>query len=132
MGKYHNVLYIGLKIAWDWGVTDSDVVKNLLRTKREKGRLIWINYARQNTRLWHTIMTFLLYKSPHFIPHIVCRLLAFTCRWNFPVWAELWAFISWCYIWFKCAILHCRMEKRFFRPGQMQKPPNQLKAYHLV
>lgn len=31
MGKYHNVLYIGLKIAWDWGVTDSDVVKKLLR-----------------------------------------------------------------------------------------------------
>ncbi|XP_031631676.1 uncharacterized protein LOC116345971 isoform X2 [Contarinia nasturtii] len=30
MGKFHNVLYIGLKIAWDWGVTDSDVVKTLL------------------------------------------------------------------------------------------------------
>lgn len=36
MGKYHNVLYIGLKIAWDWGVTDSDVVKMLLRMDKKK------------------------------------------------------------------------------------------------
>lgn len=32
MGKYHNVLYIALKIAWDFGVTNSDVVKDLLCT----------------------------------------------------------------------------------------------------
>lgn len=30
MGKYHNVLYIGVKIAWDWGVIDSVVIKELL------------------------------------------------------------------------------------------------------
>lgn len=39
MGKYHNVLYIGLKIAWDWGVTDSDVVKMLLRMTQMKPNL---------------------------------------------------------------------------------------------
>lgn len=38
MGKYHNVLYIGLKIAWDWGVTDSDVVKMLLRMDKKTSR----------------------------------------------------------------------------------------------
>lgn len=32
MGKYHNVLYIALKVAWDFGITNSDVVKNLLCT----------------------------------------------------------------------------------------------------
>lgn len=30
MGKYHNVLYIALKIAWDWGVKDSETVCQLL------------------------------------------------------------------------------------------------------
>lgn len=30
MGKYHNVLYIGLKVAWEWGVTDSETIKELL------------------------------------------------------------------------------------------------------
>lgn len=30
MGKYHNVLYIGVKVAWDWGVVDSQTVKQLL------------------------------------------------------------------------------------------------------
>lgn len=30
MGKYHNVLYIGVKTAWDWGVTDSITIKELL------------------------------------------------------------------------------------------------------
>ncbi|XP_037026489.1 uncharacterized protein LOC119067538 [Bradysia coprophila] len=30
MGKYHNVLYIGIKVAWDWGVVDSQAVKQLL------------------------------------------------------------------------------------------------------
>lgn len=30
MGKYHNVLYIGVKVAWDWGVIDSQAVKELL------------------------------------------------------------------------------------------------------
>ncbi len=30
MGKYHNVLYIGIKVAWDWGVVDSQAVKELL------------------------------------------------------------------------------------------------------
>ncbi|KAJ6640084.1 hypothetical protein Bhyg_12833, partial [Pseudolycoriella hygida] len=30
MGKYHNVLYIGVKVAWDWGVLDSQAVKELL------------------------------------------------------------------------------------------------------
>lgn len=30
MGKYHNVLYIGMKVAWEWGVTDSAAIKELL------------------------------------------------------------------------------------------------------
>lgn len=49
MGKYHNVLYIGLKIAWDWGVTDSDVVKMLLRMEK----LNLNKLCAQNSRVWH-------------------------------------------------------------------------------
>uniref|UniRef100_A0A182W5C4 SOCS box domain-containing protein n=1 Tax=Anopheles minimus TaxID=112268 RepID=A0A182W5C4_9DIPT len=30
MGKYHNVLYIALRITWDWGLEDSTIVRNLL------------------------------------------------------------------------------------------------------
>lgn len=30
MGKFHNVLYIGMKVAWEWGVTDSVIIKELL------------------------------------------------------------------------------------------------------
>ncbi|XP_035777442.1 uncharacterized protein LOC118458754 [Anopheles albimanus] len=30
MGKYHNVLYIALRIAWDWGLDDSTIVARLL------------------------------------------------------------------------------------------------------
>lgn len=30
MGKYHNILYIALKICWDWGVKDSATVAALL------------------------------------------------------------------------------------------------------
>lgn len=30
MGKYHNVLYIGMKVAWEWGVADSDTIRELL------------------------------------------------------------------------------------------------------
>ncbi|EDW53602.1 GM12102 [Drosophila sechellia] len=30
MGKYHNILYIGLRTCWDWGVRDSEVVVKLL------------------------------------------------------------------------------------------------------
>ncbi|XP_017122581.1 uncharacterized protein LOC108142952 isoform X1 [Drosophila elegans] len=30
MGKYHNILYIGLRTCWDWGVRDSEVVVQLL------------------------------------------------------------------------------------------------------
>lgn len=30
MGKYHNVLYIALRIAWDWSLEDSEVIKCLL------------------------------------------------------------------------------------------------------
>ncbi|XP_052899959.1 uncharacterized protein LOC128306472 [Anopheles moucheti] len=30
MGKYHNVLYIALRITWDWGLEDSYIVRNLL------------------------------------------------------------------------------------------------------
>jgi len=30
MGKYHNILYIALKVAWNWGIKDSDVVCSLL------------------------------------------------------------------------------------------------------
>uniref|UniRef100_A0A336L9M3 CSON007105 protein n=1 Tax=Culicoides sonorensis TaxID=179676 RepID=A0A336L9M3_CULSO len=31
MGKYHNILYVTIRVAWDWGVTDSEVVTSLLR-----------------------------------------------------------------------------------------------------
>ncbi|XP_016973799.1 uncharacterized protein LOC108040727 isoform X2 [Drosophila rhopaloa] len=31
MGKYHNILYIGLRTCWDWGVRDSEVVVQLLK-----------------------------------------------------------------------------------------------------
>ncbi|XP_053695659.1 uncharacterized protein LOC128743156 [Sabethes cyaneus] len=30
MGKYHNVLYIALRIAWDWSLEDSEVIGTLL------------------------------------------------------------------------------------------------------
>lgn len=30
MGKFHNVLYIALKIAWNWDVKDSNVICALL------------------------------------------------------------------------------------------------------
>lgn len=30
MGKYHNVLYVALKVAWDWGVKDSPTICQLL------------------------------------------------------------------------------------------------------
>lgn len=30
MGKYHNILYIALRIAWDWSLEDSDIIKCLL------------------------------------------------------------------------------------------------------
>ncbi|KAG5681346.1 hypothetical protein PVAND_010790 [Polypedilum vanderplanki] len=30
MGKYHNVLYIALKVAWNWGINDSIVICELL------------------------------------------------------------------------------------------------------
>lgn len=31
MGKFHNVLYVALKVAWDWGVKDSSIICRLLR-----------------------------------------------------------------------------------------------------
>uniref|UniRef100_A0A336MXZ6 CSON006100 protein n=1 Tax=Culicoides sonorensis TaxID=179676 RepID=A0A336MXZ6_CULSO len=31
MGKYHNILYVTIRVAWDWGVTDSEVVTSLLK-----------------------------------------------------------------------------------------------------
>lgn len=34
MGKYHNVLYVALKVAWDWGVTDSPTICQLLSEYR--------------------------------------------------------------------------------------------------
>lgn len=30
MGKYHNVLYVALKVAWDWGVKDNGTITLLL------------------------------------------------------------------------------------------------------
>lgn len=30
MGKYHNVLYIALKVSWEWGVKDSGTICSLL------------------------------------------------------------------------------------------------------
>ncbi|XP_058443052.1 uncharacterized protein LOC131425296 [Malaya genurostris] len=30
MGKYHNVLYIALRVAWDWSLEDSEIIKTLL------------------------------------------------------------------------------------------------------
>lgn len=30
MGKYHNVLYVALKVAWDYGVQDSPTICQLL------------------------------------------------------------------------------------------------------
>ncbi|XP_063704655.1 uncharacterized protein LOC134834058 [Culicoides brevitarsis] len=31
MGKFHNILYVAVRVAWDWGVEDSHVVAELLR-----------------------------------------------------------------------------------------------------
>lgn len=91
------------------------------------------------TLWWH----FLLYKSQtHF--SVVCPIFSLFfflflffgyrpfSRWNFPMWAELWTDIPWRYIWFECAILHSRMEKRFFRSGQILqilKQPYQMQLY---
>lgn len=38
MGKYHNVLYIGLKVAWDWAVKDSSTICQLLGKSNATGR----------------------------------------------------------------------------------------------
>lgn len=58
MGKYHNVLYIGLKIAWDWGVTDSDVVKMLLRMDKKNQQKKLNKLYAWNARMWHYDDTF--------------------------------------------------------------------------
>lgn len=38
MGKYHNVLYIGLKVAWDWAVKDSSTICQLLGKDKQRSR----------------------------------------------------------------------------------------------
>lgn len=30
MGKYHNILYIAMKVSWNWGIKDSTVISALL------------------------------------------------------------------------------------------------------
>lgn len=30
MGKYHNILYIALKLCWEWNLKDSQIVSSLL------------------------------------------------------------------------------------------------------
>lgn len=30
MGKFHNVLYIAVRVAWDWSLEDSEVIRTLL------------------------------------------------------------------------------------------------------
>ncbi|XP_058821908.1 uncharacterized protein LOC131683699 [Topomyia yanbarensis] len=30
MGKFHNVLYIAVRVAWDWSLEDSEIIKSLL------------------------------------------------------------------------------------------------------
>lgn len=41
MGKYHNVLYIALKVGWDWGVKDSETICQLLGEGGEMWRIKW-------------------------------------------------------------------------------------------
>lgn len=49
MGKYHNVLYIGMKVAWEWGVTDSDTIKELLG---KSTRVRWVTMFGRHRSLW--------------------------------------------------------------------------------
>lgn len=72
MGKYHNVLYIALKIAWDFGCCDSDVVKTLLCTLKIEQKMFYfssfdgIYYAFKSHKMWHYIdSSAILNKSPH-------------------------------------------------------------------
>lgn len=37
MGKYHNILYIALKVSWDWGVKDSSTIRLLLGEYNAEG-----------------------------------------------------------------------------------------------
>lgn len=40
MGKYHNILYVALKIAWNWDVKDSAVICALLSMNISQNQLI--------------------------------------------------------------------------------------------
>lgn len=65
MGKYHNILYIGLRTCWDWGVRDSEVVVQLLgksnasrsklKAAAQLNNLIYVHmYAVRHTQYVHS------------------------------------------------------------------------------
>lgn len=91
MGKYHNVLYIGMKVAWDWGVTDSAVIKELLG-----------KYANE------VLFCCSINES--------CKSII-KSRGNFRMRKNIRTHISWRNIRYECAAFYCRMEKRFYRSG---------------
>lgn len=39
MGKFHNVLYIALKVAWNWNIKDSAAICELLGEQGKKSLL---------------------------------------------------------------------------------------------
>lgn len=96
MGKFHNVLYIGLKVAWDWGVTDSLTIQELL------GNLFYINIV---------CLDFL---------NVLILLYHNEFRGNLSMRTDIRTNILGGDFWFKCSTLHCRMEKRFFGSGVIQ------------
>lgn len=95
MGKYHNVLYIAMKVSWNWGVKDSTVVCALLS----------MNWMFICWKLWTT--KFELFFS----------MLYLCCRWNIWLWENIWTAISRCYFWNKCSILYSWLEEWFQGSG---------------
>ncbi|XP_023029193.2 SOCS domain-containing protein stops [Leptinotarsa decemlineata] len=57
MGKYHNILYVAMKLCYDWKVKDSETVCNLLREI----------YACENTFERIFIGAIFGHKAPHYI-----------------------------------------------------------------
>lgn len=71
MGKYHNILYIALRIAWLWEIKDSSIIASVLselaRVKKSKNPFFKLNAINVNLIVIFFITLFLI-----LLPHSLC------------------------------------------------------------
>lgn len=126
-------------LDWKWLGIGESLIRMWWKSFYVWKNFIWINYTLKTPKC-DMIMIFLLYtfsQSCQFFSHLFLFLFLLCLslhiiRWNFSMRTEFWASISRCDIWFKCAIFYSRMEKRFFRPGQMAKPKPSHYSAHII